>query len=282
MSASTAVLRRLRIAEQAAAAYIANPHVAGVLVAGSVARGLADDLSDIELDVYWAEAPAENEREAAVEGTGWERVYAVVDEFEWADGYLIDGVKIDTSGFLTSTIDDHLEAALHRGDVDPERQVRITALLDGHPLHGLSIIDAWKARCLVYPETLARAMVEAGLDLRPRERLEMLAARDDVFLLHRDIVDNVQGLLDALFGLNRVYTPHPFHKWLEWEGSLLSTVPTNLVPRIRRLLVVPPDAAVAELCALIDQTFDLAERLLPGLEVTRARAAFETRRSFDL
>ena len=35
----------------------ANPDVAAVLMAGSVARGLADDLSDIELDVYWSRSP---------------------------------------------------------------------------------------------------------------------------------------------------------------------------------------------------------------------------------
>lgn len=46
------VQQRLAIAERAASAYVANPHVDAVLVAGSVARGLADDYSDIELDVY--------------------------------------------------------------------------------------------------------------------------------------------------------------------------------------------------------------------------------------
>jgi hypothetical protein len=121
-------------------------------------------------------------------------------------------------------------------------------------------------------------MVESGLDLRPRERLEILAARDDVLLLHRDIVDNVQGVLDALFGLNRVYAPHPFYKWLLWESTLLATVPTDLVPRIRRLLVAPPQVAIAELCALIEETFDLADRLLPGQLNALARARFETHR----
>jgi len=61
---------------------------------GSVARGLADEHSDIGLDVYWASAPTEDERITAVEGAGWARVYAGVDEMEWADGYAIDGVKI--------------------------------------------------------------------------------------------------------------------------------------------------------------------------------------------
>jgi hypothetical protein len=267
VSSQAAVERRLRIAEHAAAAYLANPHVAAVLIAGSVARGLADDHSD-----------SEDERVAAVEGAGWDRIYAVVDEDEWADGYLVDGVKVDTSGFLTTTIDDHLDAALHRGEIDPEHQVRITALLDGRALYGVPTIDAWRSRCVVYPDVLALAMVATGLDLRPRERLEMLAARDDVFLLHRDIVDNVQGILDALFGINRVYVPHPFHKWLAWESTLLEVKPTDLDRRIRRLLVAPPHEAVAELCDLTREIFDLVERQLPDAGVTAARAAFETRR----
>jgi hypothetical protein len=276
---SPAVEQRLAIAGRAAAAYVANSRVAAVLVAGSVARGLADEHSDIELDVYWASPPSEEERIAAVEGAGWTRVYAEVDEHEWADGYSIDGVKIDTSGFLTSTIDGYLDAALARGDVEPELQVRITALLHGRALHGDRVIDAWRSRCRPYPIALAVAMVDTGLDLRPRQRLEMLAARDDVLLLHRDLVDNVHGILDALFGLNRVYVPHPFHKWLDWEGSLLTLAPEDLVGRIRRLLVAPPLAAAAQLCALAVQTFDLVEHGLPEADVSAARTAFELRRS---
>ena len=66
-----------------------------------------------------------------MEGAGWERVYAEEDEHEWADGYRIDGVKLDTSGFVLSTINAYLSAALDRADTEPELQVRITALLHG-------------------------------------------------------------------------------------------------------------------------------------------------------
>jgi predicted nucleotidyltransferase len=274
-----AIERRRAIAARAAVRYAANPAVAAVLVAGSVARGLADELSDIELDVYWRRAPTDDERVAAVEGAGWERVYAEADEHEWADGYRIDGVKIDTSGFLTSTIDAYLSAALGRANTEPELQVRITALLQGYPLHGEDVIDEWRARCARYPIGLALAMVAKGLALRPRERLEMLVARDDVLLLHRDLVHNVQGLLDTLFGLNRVFIPHPYHKWLEWEASLLSIKPSQLVPRIRRLLVAPPRQAVDEVSALAEETFDLVAQHLPRFTIAPVRHAFAFRRT---
>jgi hypothetical protein len=272
---SPAVARRIVLAERAAVAYRANPKVAAVLIAGSVARGLADEESDIELDVYWSTAPTEADREAAVESAGWTRSYGEVDEVEWADGYLVDDVKVDTSGFLTSTIDGYLDAALDRADTEPELQVRITALLDGRPLHGHEVIDAWRSRCAEYPPALGRAMVERGLQLWPRHRLAMLAARDDVLLLHRDLVDNLQGLLDALFGLNRVFAPHPFHKWLAWEATLLPFTPADLVARIRHLLVAPPSNAVEEISLLTYDVFDLVQEHLPQFDLAGTRAGYD-------
>ena len=275
-----ATQRRRAIARRAAEAYAANPTVAAVLLAGSVARGLADEFSDIELDIYWRRPPTDDERIAAVEGAGWERVYADVDEHEWADGYRIDGVKLDVGSFLTSTIDGYLTAALEEADTEPELQVRITALLHGEPLHGAPLIGAWRARCAPYPTSLALAMTAKGLaGLRPRERLEMLVARDDVLLLHRDLTDTLQGLMDALFGLNRVYAPHPFHKWLAWEASLLPLRPNDLVQRIRRLLRATPRDAVDEVSALAEETFDLAAAHLPEFQLAPVRAAYEFRRT---
>ena len=271
------VERRIAIAQKAAQAYVANGRVVATLVGGSVARRWADEHSDIELDVYWAGPPTVAEREAAIEGAGFTRVYAEEDDNEWADGLLVDGVKIDVSGFLTATIDTYLERVLG-GDTEAELQVRVTALRDGIPLHGHDVIDAWRRQCDAYPEALAEAMVLEGLDLRSRERLEMLAARDDVLLLHRDLVDDVQGVLDALFGINRVWMPHPFHKWLDREERLLPVRPEGLAERIRSLLVAPPREAVATLVGLVDETYDLARRHVPAADVAPLRAAFELRR----
>jgi len=275
--AADPVAVRKAIADRVAEAYRADPHVAAVLVAGSVARGLADELSDIELDVYWSRPPTPEERAAAVEGAGWERVYDEVDEHEWADGLAADGVKVDVSGFTTATIEEYLAAAL-AGDTEPELQVRVTAIRDGHPLHGQDLIEQWRRRVEVYPEALAVAMAEEGLSLRSRERLEMLAARDDVVLLHRDVVDGIQGVLDALFGLNHVWCPHPHHKWLEWEATLLPLKPERLVERIRALVVAGPDAAVTGLGSLVDDTLALCETHLPQADVATLRREFDHRR----
>jgi hypothetical protein len=272
------VAKRRALAQIVAQAYAANPKVAGVLLAGSVARGLADEFSDIEIDIYWHTPPSDEDLRAPFERAGWPVVYRHVDENEWADGFQIEGVKVDTSQFLVSTIEGWLDAALIHADTEPEYQVRITAIRHGQPLYGAELIERWRARTDAYPAALARAMVAQHLEFRPRYLLEMLAARNDELMLHRWLLEAEQLIMDVLMGLNRVYAPHPYHKWLDWETGQLKVAPPELNARLRQVLRAEPRAAVDLLHSLIEETFALVERHLPDLDTSAARAVFDERR----
>jgi len=272
------VTKRRALAEVIAPAYAANPKVAAVLLAGSVARGLADQFSDIEIDIYWHTPPTDEDRSAPIERAGWAPVYRHVDENEWADGFLIEGVKVDTSQFLVSTLDRWLDAVMIRADTEPEYQVRITAIQHGRPLYGADLIERWRAQTAAYPDTLAHAMVAQHLEFRPRYLMEMLATRDDVLMLHRCLVEVEQLIMDVLMGVNHVYAPHPYHKWLDWEVSQLRIAPPDLNRRLRQVLCAEPRAAVDQLHELIEETFALVERHLPDFDTSAARAVFDERR----
>lgn len=266
------VAHRVALAAAMAPRYAANANVAAVLLAGSVARGLADARSDIEVDVYWHRPPADAERRAVVDDAGWEWVYAEADENEWADGVRLRGVKVDVSQFTTATIEGYLDA-LRSGDTEPELQVRATALLDGRTLAGSEVIEAWRDRLAPYPEALRVAMLQQGLPPRPAERLEMLRERDDPVLLTRDLLEGVHGLLDALFAVNGAYVPHPYHKWLTFECARLVVAPADLEARIRAVLAAPM-SGVREFVSLVEETFDLVEQHVPAYDVAAARAEF--------
>jgi predicted nucleotidyltransferase len=278
MSNTQALSERRARASKVAAAFAENDNVAGVLLAGSVARGLADDLSDIEVDVFWQVPPTDEDRRTPLETNGWQLVATDVDEHEWADSFLVEGIKVDTSQFLVTTLDAWIDRVVHTGDTEPEYQVRISAIRDGQPLHEPDLIDAWRARTEPYPEVLRHAMVDQGLDMWPRARVDMLAARDDVILLHSDLVDNLQGILDVLMGLNGIYAPHPWHKWLDHETGLLAITPTDLNGRIRHLLRADSTTAANEATALVHETLDLVDQHLPEFDTTKRRRSFDERR----
>jgi len=276
-----AIAKRVTLAERVAPAYAANPKVRAVLLAGSVARGIGDRFSDIEIDIFWAAPPTDEDRAAPIERFGWEPLYRHVDENEWADGFFIEGIKVDTSQFLVSTIDRWLDDALIRADINPEYQVRITAIQHGRPLYGAEVVERWRAKVAVYPEALAHAMVAEYIHFRPHDRLEMLATRDDVLVLHQDLVAAEQLILGVLMGLNRMYAPHPDHKWLDWEVAQLTIAPPDLNRRLRHTLCAEPYAAVREIRVLIEEVFALVERHLPDFDTSAARANFSQPRTID-
>jgi predicted nucleotidyltransferase len=276
-----AIAKRMVLAKRIAPAYAINPKVRAVLLAGSVARGIADDYSDIEIDVFWAEPPTDEDRTAPIERSGGNLLYRHVDENEWADSFFIEGIKVDTSQFMVSTIDRWLEDALVRADTNPEYQVRITALQQGQALYGVDLIERWRGKVAFYPEALAHAMVAEYINFRPHSLLVMLAARDDVLVLHQDLVAAGQQILSVLMGVNRLYAPHPYHKWLDWEVAQLPIAPPDLNRRLRCILRDEPRAVVREIRALIEEVFALVDQHLPGFDTTAARAEFGQPRLFE-
>jgi predicted nucleotidyltransferase len=278
MGQSSEIAKRRRLAEMVAPAYAANSKVASVLLAGSVARGTADRFSDIEIDVYWHTPPNDADLLAPIEQSGWRLLYRHVDEYEWADGFSIEGVKVDTSQFLVSTLDRWIDDVMERADLEVEKQLRISAIRHGQPLYGAELIERWRERTATYPEALRHAMVREHLEFRPRELLEMFAARDNTLILYRSLVEISQRILDVLMALNRIYLPHPYHKWLDWEVAQLPIGPPDLAGRLRTLLRAKPETAADEIHRLIEETFALVERHMPEIDTRPLRAEFETRR----
>lgn len=272
------IARRVALAERVAPAYAANPKVAAVLLAGSVARGTADRFSDIEIDVFWHAPPTEHDRMEPIARGGWALLYQHVDEYEWADGFYIGGVKVDTSQFLVSTLDQWIGDVVDRADLEVEKQIRISAIQHGRPLSGGAQIERWRARAAAYPEALLQATLTEHLWFEPREVIEMLAARDNALLLQRWLVEAAQRMLDVLTALNRLYLPHPFHKWLDWEAAQLRVAPPDLASRLRRMLRAEPLAAAEQLHQLIEEVFALVERHAPAFDTSAMRANFELRR----
>jgi hypothetical protein len=208
-----------------------------VVLTGSVSRGVADEVSDIEMLVV-TPAPLELEEcfehasAAGLEGLDtWgvqggpaRRVsgYREGEPLElvwWPREFAEEQIDDQFAGKVTSTAD---------------------ALVHGVPLRTNGLLEAWQERLRDYPEELAAAQIEeaalpwggftpAGVltIIRPDERLSLMEW----------MFDGAMRVLQIVFALNRVWQPTT--KRLAARVAPLGTKPDRLAERIEEALTEP-------------------------------------------
>jgi hypothetical protein len=271
---------RLALARKISSAYASNPKVRALAVAGSVARGCADRYSDIEIDVYWAEPPSDEERRAvAAQAGATDLLLWPYEDEEWSDNYSVGGVKIELSQFLTTTTEQCLSAVLDDFDTSPDKQMRVAAVRYAIPLHGNHLFEQWQARATRYPDGLAFAMVTQHLSFDGTWYAhEMLADRDDLVFLY-DLCCNLEKrLLGVLLGLNRIYLPHLRYKWMDHLIADMSIHPRDLALRMKQVFRMAPRTGVRLLQELALETVDLVDVHMPGINTAAARSVLQQRR----
>ena len=243
------------------------PVVEEVVLTGSVSRGIADEISDIEMLVVT------NTPLGLAECFGHARRVGLVDLDSWGIqgteasrvfGYY-EGVPIE----LTWWSHDFAEAfvgALLGG----EQSSAADALVNGIALRTVGLLENWQQRLGVYPEALAAARIEEAalawggfhptgfLTLaRPGERLAL------VEYLYNDAV----RVLRLVYALNQVW--QPTSKRLADRVRTLPVQPERLAERIEEALTeTDPLRAMLVMTELQADTVDLAPR---GPNVERAR-----------
>jgi Nucleotidyltransferase domain len=270
--------RRLALARRMAAVCAAYPGVRAIALTGSVARGEADDASDIDLLLYYDALPTEAEVEATRKAVGGsERIFFLGDpgEGSFAESYAVDGVKHDFAHTTLATWERDMAEVLEQHQCDSPMQKALAGILDAVPLHGAELLDGWKARAARYPDALAEAMVKRHLRFYSLWVPEQHAAdRGDLLFLYEILTEAERNILGVLMGLNRVY------HWGEYKRmdsflARLPIAPGGLSSRLKAILRVEPHAAVHQLGTLIDETFALVETHMPQVNAAEARRRYQ-------
>lgn len=271
---------RQELAVQIGNHYSKHPKVDAVALTGSVARELADQYSDIEIHVFWKEAPTDEDRKNIITQAGGEIFqFWPFEEDEWSESFIIQGVKVDLSGFLSEGIDQIIIDVVEQFELTDYKQILLSSIQYAKPLHHPEKLVAWHGRLDAYPDELAKKMIKKHLSFGPRWGPEMLVTRDDLVFLY-DLINNAQkNILGVLLGLNRMYLAHPGFKWMEQTIAAMKIKPSNLMTRMKRVYQSSPKEAVEELHSLIEDLFDLIEAHLPEFETESAKAWFQHRRA---
>ena len=238
-----------------------------VVLTGSVSRGVADEVSDIEMLIVTAEplelaACFDHARAAGLEeldtwgvqGTPTQRVF----------GYR-EGVPIELVWWSRAHAESSVDAIL-RGDTSSGAE----AIANGVALRTRGSLTRWQARLSDYPEELAIAQIEdAALTwggYAPAGLLTLVRPGEQLARTER-MVDDASRLMRIVYALNRVWEPTT--KRLAGRVALLAVKPDRLAERLEEAFSeADPRRALLVMTELQSETVALAP---DGPNVNRAR-----------
>jgi hypothetical protein len=264
---STAASESLRALAQEVADALPAEIVEEVVLTGSVSRGVADDVSDIEMLIVTDEGLELEDcfrlaRAAGLEGLDTWGAPAAPERH--VSGYR-NGVPLELIWWPR----EHAEAridALASG----EAASTADALVHGVPLRTLGLLAAWQQRLRAYPPELAAALIESAAlrwgGFTPAGLLTV-ARPGDRLALDEWLVDAATRVLTIVYALNRVWQPTT--KRLYTRVAPLPTKPDRLAERIEEALTEPDPR-----CALQTMTEIQLDAILlapSGPNVDRAR-----------
>jgi predicted nucleotidyltransferase len=243
------------------------PVVEEVVLTGSVSRGVADEVSDIELLVVTTE------RLSLAECFEHARVAGLEERDTWGPqggetsrvfGYL-DGVPIELIWWSREFAESAVAAVL-AGEPSGSGD----ALANGVSLRTVGLLSDWQERLRDYPEELAAARIEdAALTwggYAPAGMLTIVRPGERLSLVER-LLDDVLRVLRIVYALNRVWEPTT--KRLAARLEALPVKPERLAECVEQVLTEPdPVRAALVLSELQADTLALAPG---GPNVDRAR-----------
>jgi predicted nucleotidyltransferase len=256
--------QRLELVRPLVPRWSLDPRVKAVAVGGSVATGLADRYSDIDLYVFWDSLP---ETSGAAKN---------LEEHEaWIDQLKVGTVPVEVSHFTRERLDEIFDKVLVRCDPDPAKQDLVNAVQTALPLYDSGFLSAYVARAECYPDDLARNVVRQHLQFTPRWYIRTLAERDDVIRLHDLLGHDLRNLIAVLLGLNRLYHPHPKFKSYELMVRRMRIAPSDLLARCRRTLCSAPAKSARCLEELVTDLFLLVRSEMPDIDLVPCVAHYE-------
>jgi predicted nucleotidyltransferase len=225
-------------------------HVEDIVLTGSVARGTADELSDVELLVISDRLPEELPLEQV-------QTWAPGHEGATWYGGTRDGVKVELVWWTPAFVEERVRAIAAGEIVDHARLRTAEAIVNGIRLRGERHAE-WTARLTRYPDGLAARIVDDvnddWVDWVGSQRTYLRAG--DALVLAQALVATAEGILRVVFALNEEWEPG--WKRLANRVELLAIRPERLADRIdaaiQALDLQALRALAAETLALAPQT----------------------------
>jgi 8-oxo-dGTP pyrophosphatase MutT (NUDIX family) len=276
--ASPASRYRLTLARELAASC---PIGLGRVIAltGSVARGVADSLSDIEI-MCWVEGmPEMGSWIPWLRGAGADVVYplagpSISDGSRWT-GCRFRGIWVEVGWNEIGAFDALIES-LTRGEERDEQRRQIGWIVQtAAPLRDGETLAGWQERLRRYPDALQAEVIRANTSVWSDPHVPpvrwALVARDERLGLSTRLRWDLDNILEVLCAVNRRW-PQDW-KWTDERSLDFASKPERLSERIKTIVTLTDPAASVRACfSLILDTLALVPS---SIDVRAARENVE-------
>lgn len=269
-----------QLAQRVAARFAGLDGLAFAALTGSVARGLADESSDIDVYLYWHDLDVDVVSDTGrLEGITSSRAFAVPTAAGWFEKHVAAGRYVDVESVPVARLAAAATAA-DTGSELPGLHALAAGLRDAVPLVGGDELGRWRRR-LVYGDRLATADVGRLVPrlLAPSALYELTFRRDDVLSFHARVSDVLLAAIGLLAAANRRFVPAGEPKWLRWHVAGLEVRPPRFWQRVDEGLLRPSPAAMADLDALLGEVLDIVDAAVASPATARGRVALALRPS---
>jgi predicted nucleotidyltransferase len=239
-----------------------------VVLTGSVSRGAADGVSDIEMLIVTSKPLELEECFAFAQAAGLEELgtWGVQEGPARRVSGRRERVPIELIWWPREYADTQIDLLL-----EGEMSATADALAHGIPLRTTGLLAAWQDRLRTYPPDLAAAQIERAAlpwgGFAPAGVLTLIRPGDRLALIEW-ILDGALRVLTIIFALNRVWQPTT--KRLAARVAPLSIKPDRLAERIEEALTEPDPRRA--LHVMTELQLDTARLAPSGPNIDRARS----------
>jgi hypothetical protein len=247
-----------------------------IAVTGSVARGVADAWSDLELTFWAASPPHRAEVETWLRGLGVEQLanggVTDLDGSEWTTGGW-HGVWVE---FGFGAIENVSEAVKHvvAGENLTQASLQFgSTITSALPVRTSGQLAHWQEALRHYPDNVRARVIAANTQVWADPHVPgvrwALAARGARPALAQRLIWDMNNLLAVLFAVNRRWEPD--HKWTDAAALDLPISPPDLSARLNEVFTLTdPVRSIDTMFTLILETLSLVPS---EYDVSAARAS---------
>lgn len=270
--------QRMELARKNAVQLMNDPNVISMLVTGSVAKGIADDNSDIDTIVIYDKPLTQDNfdriREDAIASGGG--LYGEDIESGITVYKFIDRIRYDYGHTFHDPWEKLLDDYLKEPDItNAECQIMLSGFIDGAAIKGQEWAEK-KKRYFIdsYPDKYAEDLVKKNLAFHPKWVLvKMGLERNDTLFLYETFLDIEKKIFGILCGINNLYHPGKF-KSADYTIDKMKIKPDGLYERFTKVFHSSESEAIEILSGLIMETLDIVDEHMPEISTKRNREIF--------